>query len=163
MRHIILALAVLLTGCAPELTFRVVGPATDEQRAALADGVGRWNAVTDAKHKLRIDPRGDYQVSFPDRIVANGHDWDGRECTMHTFRDRILGNQDCPVAPSVRVVRALVGARLLQVMRHELGHALGIKHIDEDGPLMGGPGRAKADDITERDVTECRRVGACKP
>lgn len=156
-----LCLTTFLAGCAPALTYRIEGPATDEQRAALVDGVASWNAHTDAKHKLHISAKGDYVVSFPERIIADGRDWDGRECTRHTFADTLFGNANCPTAPSVRVIRALTGVRLLQVMRHELGHSLGIRHIDEDGPLMGGPGRVKATDITERDITECRRVHAC--
>lgn len=161
MMRSLIALTLLLAGCSPALTFRVDPAATPEQRGAVASSIADWNVHTNAKHKLRLDASGDYLVYFPPRIqVSDGPDADnepdlagGRECTHR--------GKDCPIAPSIAALREYTGARLLQVLRHELGHALGIKHIDEDGALMGGPGRAKAEDITDRDITECRRVGAC--
>lgn len=149
MRTLLLALA--LVGCSPPLTFRVVGPATEEQRAALHDRIGDVNAMTDAKHQAREDPRGAYAVSFPPTIATEDGPMKGHHCAR-------TGDVDCPVAPAIRVRADLSGALLRRVMLHELLHAVGLKHTT--GPAIMTPGNTE-DAATETDLTECRRVKAC--
>lgn len=161
IRHIVHVVVLLaLTSCAPDLTFRIEGPATNEQRTALIEGIVRANTLpTDAKHKLRYSAKGDYRVSFPSTIpVADGPDADsepdlmgGRECTRT--------GKDCPVAPSIRVLNEYTGERLLHVMLHELFHTLHMKHTTTPGAVMT-PG-SPATQPTAADVAECKRVGAC--
>jgi hypothetical protein len=147
-----LILALTLTGCAPALAFRVEGATPEEQRVA-EQKAAEWNAHTTAKKRITFSPSGKWLLSFVDRIPTASGDVHGRRCT-------VVG-EDCERGRWVRVVHGLAAERLLRVLGHELGHAVGLEHIDEDGPLMSGPGRNGGTQITERDITECRRVGAC--
>jgi len=153
VRRILLLVALLAVGCArPPMTFRFAGDATPEQRAATAEAMARISPALTPSKRPRLDPRGAYRVSFPERIPTDDGDMGGRECTY-------VGN-DCDDAPSIRVRRNITGAVLVRILMHELLHAAGLKHVPVYGAVMH-LSAAASDHLTPADLTECRRVHAC--
>jgi len=57
-------------------------------------------------------------------------------------------------------VRNEVGEELANLLIHELGHGLGLPHIEEDGHIMSQEKRSEA--FTTADLALCVEYGACR-
>lgn len=134
------AFALLVASCAavvevPSLPARCGAwdPAglNTEQTAVLDDAAARWSAVT--REPVRIDPGG---------------------CAVHVVDELGDGGIVGEYEPGAMVVRR--DAFVRSVVMHEMGHGLGLEHVD-GGVMNAVPWGT----MTAADVAECRRVGAC--
>jgi hypothetical protein len=116
-------------------TFQVDEAFTGDQVKILYDAADHWNKYTKKKITFSID--GGQHIYL-------------RAINEHT--QGLESNGDVYITPG------LSDERLLTVAMHEMGHALGLKHVPPHA-LMDP--NATSPDITEQDVVECEFVGSC--
>lgn len=136
---------VASSSCASDGEIRLsIRGATPEQRAEITEAPAVWNAV--ARERFRFDD-ADPEVLIVVRDLsaerASTPDlagyWDGR---------------------TVHVEQAFEGDTLQMIVSHELGHVLGIGHIDDNVPGLMNPHAGQLE-LSPADIAECRRVEAC--
>jgi hypothetical protein len=133
------AIALACVSCADEAPLHVtVYGGTVEQRAEVERAPDAWNVVA-RRGFVIVASGGDLSI----RIVPLPEPYDG-------FSDRRLHVID--------LRDGLEGPRLRMVARHELGHALGLDDINEPGVMNVHAGQL---DLSQGDIAECERVGAC--
>lgn len=84
----------------------------------------------------------------PVRIAPDG-------CAVHVL-DELPPHVQGRFEPGGMTVRAPLA---LGIVMHEMGHGLGLEHTDAGGVMAPIPWGT----MTDADVEECRRVGACAP
>lgn len=152
----ILALA-FVASCSPLLDFRLDPSFDDEAAEGIVQAAREWNAVTNDSHKITFD--GDSW--YIEKKVPDGP-WAGV-----TYR----GDKRIVLDPSPNMPWRTLAL-------HELGHALGLRHLCSSPRAMGevvpnaplcipGVSLGVMDPITnsgaftDADIHECREAGAC--
>ncbi len=117
---------------------RDYGPAVRKALAYWSDNAGRY-AGYDVALRVADDPAAaDVHVRFVDEV---------RDCGTHTDDDAagcapVLSTPEQVDRPvDVRVETGLSGASTVAVLKHELGHALGLTHGDEPRSVMRSESR----------------------
>lgn len=109
---------------------------SDAQRARFASSLDRWNAVAHVQQSIG---EGDRRV-----VLRSASEMQNGSCTRGETNGTELRLTPDAGEPT---------------MMHELGHALGLGHID--GPGVMAP-TATGAELTAGDKEECRRVRACE-
>ena len=139
------AVAALLVGCAASPASRVLAvdaAFTVEERAALERCVARWDAVA-PESGLALD--FDAPVGDTSSIVKRGGG---------NMGDTIIKRAHVTLHPNL-TERGVFES----VACHELGHVLGLDHVEELAVMNPGP--MWEVELSAADVGECVRVGAC--
>lgn len=133
-----LALA-LLVSCAVPLTF-AVDPAF--AREDIEHAASDWNVLAHAS--IFLVPEGDSAEWYVER-TEDPDDTRGKRglCTPRERRIRIFTSQS--------------HAQIYRVAKHEMGHALGLKHTTHGVMLKG----SDAVEFSDEDIAECHKNGPC--
>lgn len=147
-------LLLLFLSCGRDgpITIRFDVGTTSDERAAVESVIPDWNAETLPEYQIVVADDGDELVSFVDRILADGVEVEGRECTDE--------GRDCAREHWVRIKRGMPPTRIVWISRHEIGHILGMHHLrdDETGVMRRYD---HADRITDADRSLCRAAERC--
>lgn len=158
----VLACARLIAGCVPtedaavidppapcDISLRVEPGFAPEEQAAIVSAVVRWNAITKRPMCVRDDG-----VRLVRHIAHDSAEWQARSDAVGVaFIGLTTGDE-------VLLVEGQDARRFAFVIRHELGHVLGLQHVP--GPAVMAPATAsETDDFVAADIDECRRVSAC--
>lgn len=160
----ILLLAVCLAACATE-----AGPAPVERhwhdvpRFALhpiaedVDAATWGQAVADAADRWRVELAA---VGCEVRIelADDGHEVRGWTEAAWPFPSFWLGSTTFGANESMDVVGDLASDKREQVLMHEMGHALGLPHV-EDRPSLMNP---RAGELTDEDVENAALALGCR-
>lgn len=136
---------VALTGCAPDhIVWAIDGSLSDEQRTAFYEAADDWNMVASRMQYVSEDNDGDHRVFLraADRMPIENADGVYQRGSATMFLRRGMSRED-----------------FKKVVMHEMGHALGLDHIEAGPSLMNQ--HATSGTITPADIEECKRVGAC--
>jgi hypothetical protein len=143
LRAALVAAVVTLTGCATDggHSLNIDARFAPAQRDAVLEAADEWNVYVYPSHRFDIDGE-DWRVlaEAPTGEVCAG----AAGCAK---RDERLIQIDPRFEPE----------RVRAIALHELGHALGLKHVA--GGVMDP--NVLHDHLNEIDIAECRRVGAC--
>lgn len=130
-----------------------------EERAALGRAVRRWNAIAIQQFCLEdageeIEPSTAEHAIF--RIAYKGEYWKRVSESMGNvdFIGVYWGGPDV-----IGIVDSMPIDQFERVALHELGHAHGLSHTDAPAIMHAYEGTAS--DFTDKDIAECKRVGAC--
>jgi len=154
VRLLVAALCLLVTSCASTpLTFRFDEDTTQAERTSALRGMANWNAEALPDSQLTHDPLGAYRITFTDDIEYKGQQMDGRVCSA--------AGPDCKFGRWVRIRRGLPEPRLTLVATHELGHAMGIGHVDDPQSVMFRGLIQAPGGFTDVDRRACQGAGRC--
>jgi hypothetical protein len=143
-----LAIAALLAGCSETLSLRVTSARSDvrdgvirdpspEMRDLLDDALGRLGVEYDLTSKVA----GSVTIDLVE--VAEGEP-----------KGRTMIRSGCQ--------RALRSPHDSMILAHEIGHALGLEHVDDTGNLMHADGGEWLDDWQVDDLlTDARKLSRC--
>lgn len=153
IRIIGLALALITaTSCSTPRTFRFDPESTPrevrEGRAAIAN----WNAHLAPEEQLSESPSGAWRVTFG--FASERHD--GITCFD---ADTEIDGEHCWEGRWIRLNVDVDDDRLRAEFEHEIGHVLGLEHVDDETAVMfhstGGP------DLSPSDIVECQIKDRC--
>lgn len=144
MSRIALALVLALSACAPDPAELTTSP--EDLPAVLALALEDWRAATDGACSPSVSA-----VVAADPAGMAAAAWVSAPAPGQT----ILGVWD-PNDGRVYVAAELSGDLLVEVMRHELGHACGCPDVTEEGRVMTSPMSSAWAPITAADVA-CAR------
>lgn len=136
---------VALTGCAPDhIVWAIDGSLSDEQRTAFYEACEDWNQVSNRMQYVSEDDDGTNRVFIraAEHMPIAGADGVYQRGSASMVLRRGMSRED-----------------FKKVVLHEMGHALGLDHIEADPALMNP--HATSETITPADIAECQRVGAC--
>jgi hypothetical protein len=157
---LVLALALTLAGCAPDLRFRLDPTFSEEAVAGILEAAREWNAITNADHQITFDGDSWY--------VANAAPPNGPWSGLTRRHERRIWIRPQPAG----------GTSYHLIAKHEFGHALGLRHLCwtpkalgelvENAPAcdssisLGVMDPAHGDiSFSDADIQECIVVGAC--
>lgn len=139
-------------------TFLVSSEFSPEERAALDRAAARWNEIAieqfclqDTAEEINGD---DSRAIF--RIPYKGEYWQEISASMGGLDFiGIYWPWDL-----IGIVDSMPIDQFERVALHEFGHAHGLGHTDAPSIMHAYEGTAS--DFTDKDIAECKRVGACE-
>lgn len=164
MNRTLLLLLALSAGCAvpagrpapPCELFALSTDFTPTERSAVHTAVERWNARSELTICLKLQETGAPLTAERAivRVTRGSEDW----ATVETTHPDFAGFME-PHRRTITIVGELGLVTTTRVTLHEIGHAFGLEHTPAPSIMHEWDGTA--DDLTEIDIVECRRVGAC--
>jgi hypothetical protein len=127
---------------------------TADKRARLDSAVYKWNRV--AKHPFCLKD-GEAETS---RIREVAFESDEYKAISASFNGYQIYGVYYPDKDEVVLMSNIVDDFFEAVAMHELGHSIGLAHIEAPGIMFGGGG-SPIPQFTDADMAECIRVGAC--
>ncbi len=127
-------------------SFRIGAGFTDEQEAGIHQAATRWNVFLEREY-FSITSDGGCPIVLMDLPGDLG-----------AQMDHDHGRVGVDLAYLARFDR-LHGPRFETAIMHEMGHSLGMEHVEH--AVMAPDGFTLAEDFTENDRAECVRVGFC--
>jgi len=165
VKALVVALLLLLVACSAAIrspydsdggcgrTFHVSAAFTQGERAALESAVARWNEIADEQFCLDDGDGNDEHGVF--RLEGQE-----LENLRADFKSDVIG-VFYHEGGRIGIVANLPLDVFEVVALHEFGHAHGLQHTPPPSIMNAVVGTA--DDFTDNDLAECRRVSACLP
>lgn len=132
-----------------QLSFAIDDSFTPGERIIIMSAIDDWNNITLPSHHIRIDPNAEWHI-IRHAPVGNAGLWEPDTKTIWIMPTPELNYWcfDNDGADAFRVV-----------VRHELGHALGLQHTSNG---IMAPGEECSHPVfAHEDINECNNVGAC--
>lgn len=168
MRWVIGLLVLAGAGCAtrpaPDCAgqYRAHTSLTDAQRVSVEAAFAGWNAFL-GREAVRFDTHESDDTTCSVRAVAKG----SAEWEQLRGEDESIAGAHVPEDGSLVIVpeelTCSFGDCVQDATMHELGHALGLRHVDGGGVMRSAMRRRQPAVVsfTAADRLECLRAGAC--